>query len=65
MNFKLETLPNFEFLNFQICQQTVHRITKFHSHFQLKSKWEGKTSYFYQEINSESQDNYQRTEINQ
>ena len=41
MNFKLEILANFEFFGYQICQQTVHNITKFHSHFQLKSKQEG------------------------
>ena len=46
MNFKLEILTNFEFWGYQICQQTVHEITKFYSHFQLKSKWEDKTSYF-------------------
>ena len=40
---------NFGQLNFweyQICQQTVHKIAKFHLHFQLKSKREVKTSYF-------------------
>ena len=26
------------FWGYQICQQTVHKIDKFHSHFQLKSK---------------------------
>ena len=44
MNFNTEILVNVEFLGYQICQ-----ITKFHSHFQLKVKWEGKTSYFWQE----------------
>ena len=38
MNFKLDILDNFEFLGYQICQQTVHKITKFQSHFLLKSK---------------------------
>ena len=46
MNFKQEILANFEFLSYQICQQTVHKITKFHLHFQLESRWENKTSYF-------------------
>ena len=46
INFKLEILGNLEFLGYPICQQTVHKITKFISHFKLKSKWEGKTSYF-------------------
>ena len=46
MNFKLEMLPNFEFLGYQVYQDTVHKITKFHSHFQLKSKWEDKTNTF-------------------
>ena len=36
INFKLEIFANFEFLGDQICQQTVHKIAKFHSHFQLK-----------------------------
>ena len=44
MNFKLEILGNFEFSGYQICQQTVHKITKFHSHFQLKSKREGRNN---------------------
>ena len=38
MNFKLEISTNFEFLGNQICQRTFHKITEFHSHFQLKSK---------------------------
>ena len=42
MNFKREILANFEFWGYQICQQTVNEITKFHSHFQLKSKQEPK-----------------------
>ena len=33
-------------------QHSFHKITKVHSHFQLKLKWEGKkTTYFKQEIN--------------
>ena len=31
---------------YQICQQTVHKINKFHSHFQLKSKQEGRNNEF-------------------
>ena len=27
INFRLEILANFEFLGYQICQQTVHKIT--------------------------------------
>ena len=46
---------------YQICQQSVHKITKCNKHFQLKSKWEGKTSYLWQEIISKSQINYQTT----
>ena len=30
------------FWGHQICQQTVHKVTKFHSYFQLKSKCEGR-----------------------
>ena len=30
----------FNFWEYQTCQQTVHKIVKFHSHFQLKSKQE-------------------------
>ena len=30
---------------FQICQQTVHKVTTFHSQFQLKSNREDKTGY--------------------
>ena len=45
-NFKTEILANFEFWGYQICQHTVHKITKFHYYFQLKSKLEGKTGYF-------------------
>ena len=45
-NVKQEILANFEFLGHQICQQTVHRITRFRLHFQLKSKRESKSSYF-------------------
>ena len=43
MNFRPEILANFEY---QICQQTIHRITKFNMHFQLKSKLKGKACYF-------------------
>ena len=38
INFKLEILTKFEFWGVSNCQQTVYKITKFHSHFQLKSK---------------------------
>ena len=52
INFKLEILANFEVWERQSCQRTVHRITKFHSHFQLKSEREGKTGYVWQGIHS-------------
>ena len=32
--------------------QTVHKITKFHSHFQLKSKREGRNNEFWQAVSS-------------
>ena len=47
MNFTEEILANFELLGASNLSKTVNKITKFHSHFQLKSKREGKTSYFY------------------
>ena len=46
MDLKTDILTNFELLEYQIFQQTVHKITTFHSHFQLKSKQKGKTGYF-------------------
>ena len=46
MNVELEILGNFEFWGYQICQQNVHKITEFHSHFQLKSQWEGRIHEF-------------------
>ena len=49
----------------QICQQTVHKFSTFHLHFQLNSKHNGKTSYNWQEIYSKFQNNYQRTKVNQ
>ena len=54
MNFRLEILANFEFWGYQICRQTVHEITKFHSRFLLKSKREGKNSEFLEIIGSET-----------
>ena len=53
MIFNLESLANFEFWGYQICQQIVHKITEFHSHFQLKSQWEGGNNAFWQAISSE------------
>ena len=59
MNFNLEILVNFDFFFFgggggyQICQQTVHKIAKFHSHFQLKSTWEGRNNEFKRALSSE------------
>ena len=44
--FQARNLSNFEFWGYQICQQAVHEITKFHPHFQLKSKQEGKNNEF-------------------
>ena len=34
------------FRGIKICQQTVHKIARFRSHFQIKLKWADKTSYF-------------------
>ena len=38
--FQSTNFGKFNFWGYQICQQTVHKIAKFHSHFQLKSKRE-------------------------
>ena len=46
MNFKLEILANFEFLGVSNLSINCSKNTKFHLHFQLKLKWENKTSYF-------------------
>ena len=40
-------------MEYQICQQTVHKITKFHSHFQLKSKRDYRNNEFQREISLE------------
>ena len=53
INFKLEILAKFEFLGNQIHQQTVHETDKFHSHFQLKSKREGRNNKFYRAMSLE------------
>ena len=46
MNVKLEIFANF--LNFweYRTEQTAHKITKFHSHFELKSTLEGRNNEF-------------------
>ena len=44
--FETKNLANSKFLGYQICQQTVHKIVKFHPHFELKSKREGKISSY-------------------
>ena len=38
---------------YQICQQAVNKIAKFHSHFQLKSYQEGRNNGFKLAITSE------------
>ena len=58
-------LPTSYFGGYRICQQIVHKITKFHPHLQLKSKRKGKTSHFSKKLIQKSQNNYQRTKINQ
>ena len=40
------------FCGYQVCQETVRRITKLYLHFQLKSKGKGKTKYFKKEYHS-------------
>ena len=45
--------PTLNLEEYQICQQTVHKIAKFYSHFQLKSKREGRNNQFQQAISSE------------
>ena len=45
----------------QSCQQTVHKIAKFHSHFQLKSKWEVGITNFSEQLSQTSQNNSQQT----
>ena len=64
MNFKLEILANVEFWVYKIRQQTAHKITKFHSHFRLKSKREGKNREFLRAITAEILKNSQPTKIN-
>ena len=39
-HFEHEIFTNLIPLEYKTCQQTVHKIAKFHSHFQLKSKQE-------------------------
>ena len=70
-NYRFKTQKVIEFFEFQsltqhpLCQQTVHRITKFHSYFQLKSKWDGKLVVFSKKLIKKSQNNYQRTKMYQ
>ena len=54
MNFKLESLANFEFLGVSNSSTyTVHEVTKFRLHFQLKLKQEGTNNDLYRPIISE------------
>ena len=49
-------MANFDFWGYQICQQTVQKINKFHSHFQLKSKRKERNNEFWRAINSDISD---------
>ena len=51
--FQIRNSDQFRIFGYQICQQTVHRITKFRSHFQLKSKSEDINNEFWRAISSE------------
>ena len=62
MNFKLEILANFEFLGYQICRQTGHKVTKLHLHLQLKSR---ERTSFSKQLVWRSHKNFQPTKINQ
>ena len=46
LNDKTEILANFEFLLYQICQETAEKIATFHSLFQIRSKQEGRNNEF-------------------
>ena len=65
--FQSRNFGQFIFWEYQIFQQTVHKIAKFHSHFQLKSNWELKINLaiFSNKLIQKSQNSYQRTKINQ
>ena len=68
MNFNLEIFGQFDsFLGYQTYQQIVHKIAKFHSHFQLKSEQELKVklAIFSKKLIQKSQNSYQKTKINQ
>ena len=64
MNFKLETLANFDFLGVSNLSTFVHKITKFYSHFRLKSKRESRNYEFCEESVQRPQKNSQATKIN-
>ena len=54
MNVKLEIWPTLNFGGIRFVNKlTVHKMTKFHLHFQLKSKREGRNNEFYQAVSSE------------
>ena len=63
--FESRILANFEFLGYEIWQQTVQKFSRFHLHFQLKSNRKGKTGYIDKELIQKSENNYQRTKIDQ
>ena len=46
-----------KFWEYQICQQTVHKITKFYSHFQVKSKRLSTSNEFNMQLVQRSQKN--------
>ena len=55
--------PTSNFWRYQFCQQTVHKITKFHLHF----KWNRKVKLviFSKKLIQRSQNTYEGTKINQ
>ena len=65
--FQCRNFGQFNFWGYQTCQLTVHKIAKFHLHFQLKSKQELKVklAIFSKKLIQKSQKSYQRTKINQ
>ena len=65
--FQSGNFDPFNFWGYQICQQTVHKIAKFHLHFQLKWKREVKIklAIFSKKLIKKFENSYQRTKINQ
>ena len=64
MDFKQEILANFEFLGVSNLSKTAPIITKFHVHFQLKSKREDGNNEFSEKLVQRPQKNSQPTKIN-